>query len=173
MPAQLRSTVPDKSGRVSPRRLDYRHVRRVKRAICRSAADGEARPTACRIYRAMSSEFEVSAAEPSVAEFATQLPTVVVAGVPLGYIERRLSATQFPFPTRSSSARPTAALAKSMLRSLRPPSGRSAFEGCLRQRGRRVVDDRSAGFAQCDRPRQCRTHDGALLRVHTVWTVCS
>ena len=39
----------------------------------------------------MSSEFEVSAAEPSVAEFATQLPTVVVAGVPLGYIERRLS----------------------------------------------------------------------------------
>ena len=37
----------------------------------------------------MSSEFEVSAAEPSVAEFATQLPTVVVAGVPLGYIERR------------------------------------------------------------------------------------
>ena len=121
----------------------------------------------------MSSEFEVSAAEPSVAEFATQLPTVVVAGVPLGYIERRLSATQFPFPTRSSSARPTAALAKSMLRSLRPPSGRSAFEGCLRQRGRRVFDDRSAGFAQRDRPRQCRTHDGALLRVHTVWTVCS
>ena len=46
----------------------------------------------------MSSEFEVSAAEPSVAEFATQLPTVVVAGVPLGYIERR-------YPLRNSHSR--------------------------------------------------------------------
>ena len=162
MPAQLRWTVPDKSGCVSPRRLDCRHVRRrVKRAICRAAADGEGRPTACRIYRAMSSEFEVSAAEPSAAEFATQLPTVVVAGVPLSYIERCYPLRN-PIPTMSSFARPTPALAKSMLNLLRPPSGRSAAEGCLRQRGRRVFDDRSAGFAQCDRPRRCRTHDRAL-----------